>query len=52
MKATTNNVFSFIVEKEIKVGYSASLLKNRPDVISAEYGLINAFELTNATTHK
>lgn len=32
---------------EIKLGYSASLLKNRPDVISAEYGLINAFELTN-----
>lgn len=33
--------------QEIKVGYSASLLKNRPDVIAAEYGLINAFELTN-----
>lgn len=35
------------VNPEIKLGYSASLLKNRPDVISAEYGLINAFELTN-----
>ncbi len=33
--------------QEIKTGYSASLLKNRPDVIAAEYGLINAFELTN-----
>ncbi|MFP9112928.1 efflux transporter outer membrane subunit [Flavobacterium sp. RHBU_3] len=35
------------VNPEIKLGYSASLLKNRPDVISAEYGLVNAFELTN-----
>lgn len=35
------------VNPEIKTGYSASLLKNRPDVIAAEYGLINAFELTN-----
>jgi outer membrane protein, multidrug efflux system len=35
------------VNPEIKPGYSASLLKNRPDVIAAEYGLINAFELTN-----
>ncbi|KOS06815.1 hypothetical protein AM493_12860 [Flavobacterium akiainvivens] len=35
------------VNPEIKLGYSASLLKNRPDVIAAEYGLINAFELTN-----
>ena len=35
------------IDSEIKLGYSASLLKNRPDVIAAEYGLINAFELTN-----
>lgn len=35
------------VNPELKLGYSASLLKNRPDVISAEYGLVNAFELTN-----
>lgn len=32
---------------EIKLGYSSLLLRNRPDVIAAEYGLINAFELTN-----
>ncbi|NDI99608.1 efflux transporter outer membrane subunit [Flavobacterium sp. LaA7.5] len=32
---------------EIKLGYSASLLRNRPDVVAAEYGLVNAFELTN-----
>ncbi|MFP5439274.1 MAG: efflux transporter outer membrane subunit [Bacteroidia bacterium] len=35
------------VNPELKLGYSASLLKNRPDIISAEYGLVNAFELTN-----
>src|SRR3546814_12871348 len=28
-------------------GYPVQLLRNRPDVIAAEYGLINAFELTN-----
>ena len=32
---------------ELKVGYPAQLLRNRPDVIAAEYGLVNAFELTN-----
>lgn len=32
---------------EIKLGFSASLLRNRPDVIAAEYSLVNAFELTN-----
>lgn len=32
---------------EIKLGFSASLLRNRPDVIAAEFGLVNAFELTN-----
>lgn len=32
---------------EVKLGYSAALLRNRPDVIAAEYGLVNAFELTN-----
>lgn len=33
--------------EELKVGYPAQLLRNRPDVIAAEYGLVNAFELTN-----
>ena len=32
---------------EIKLGFSASLLRNRPDVVAAEYNFINAFELTN-----
>lgn len=32
----------------LNTGVPAQLLRNRPDVIAAEYGLINAFELTNA----
>lgn len=32
---------------EIKLGFSASLLRNRPDVVAAEFKLVNAFELTN-----
>lgn len=32
---------------EIKLGFSALLLRNRPDVVAAEFGLVNAFELTN-----
>ncbi|HLT07747.1 MAG TPA: TolC family protein [Cyclobacteriaceae bacterium] len=32
---------------DIKTGYPAQLLRNRPDVLAAEFGLINAFELTN-----
>lgn len=30
------------------LGYPANLLANRPDVMQAEYNLINAFELTNS----
>lgn len=32
---------------EIKTGIPALLLRNRPDVIQAEYTLVNTFELTN-----
>ncbi len=32
---------------DIKLGVPATLLRNRPDVMAAEYGLINAFEMTN-----
>ena len=35
------------IETELKVGVPPQLLRNRPDVIAAEYSLINAFELTN-----
>jgi NodT family efflux transporter outer membrane factor (OMF) lipoprotein len=32
---------------DLNIGYPAQLLRNRPDVMAAEYGLVNAFELTN-----
>ena len=36
-----------IIGTELKTGVPYQLLSNRPDVMQAEYGLINAFELTN-----
>ncbi|MCS3529100.1 efflux transporter outer membrane subunit [Chryseobacterium sp. JUb7] len=33
---------------DLKLGYPAQLLSNRPDVMQAEYSLMNAFELTNS----
>lgn len=36
-----------MLNPEIKTGFSASLLKNRPDVVAAEYEMINRFELKN-----
>ena len=35
------------VRSELTTGVPAQLLANRPDVVAAEYALINAFELTN-----
>lgn len=35
------------LEPAITLGVSASLLRNRPDVIAAEYNLISNFEMTN-----
>lgn len=35
------------ITQEIQIGYPVQLLRNRPDVIAAEYNLVNAFELTN-----
>lgn len=35
------------IETELRTGVPYLLLSNRPDVLQAEYGLINAFELTN-----
>ncbi|SDR12283.1 efflux transporter, outer membrane factor (OMF) lipoprotein, NodT family [Chryseobacterium soldanellicola] len=36
------------VPVDLKLGYPAQLLANRPDVMRAEYNLMNAFELTNS----
>ncbi|MGV3460788.1 MAG: efflux transporter outer membrane subunit [Flavobacterium sp.] len=36
-----------VLNPDVKTGFSASLLKNRPDVIAAEYNMINRFELKN-----
>ncbi len=33
---------------DLKLGYPAQLLANRPDVMQAEFSLMNAFELTNS----
>lgn len=35
------------IEQEIQLGVSTDLLSNRPDVMAAEYNLIQTFELTN-----
>ena len=33
--------------EELSIGFPVQLLRNRPDVFAAEYGLINAFEISN-----
>ncbi len=35
------------ITAEVNVGFPVQLLRNRPDVIAAEYNLVNAFELSN-----
>ncbi|CAM4202898.1 efflux transporter outer membrane subunit [Gillisia limnaea] len=35
------------ITTELQAGVPGQMLRNRPDVIAAEYNLINAFELTN-----
>lgn len=37
------------IDIPMEIGYPSQLLSNRPDVIAAEYSLINAFELTNVS---
>jgi multidrug efflux system outer membrane protein len=36
-----------IIESDLKLGVPMTLLRNRPDVMAAEYNLIQSFELTN-----
>ncbi|WP_100613882.1 efflux transporter outer membrane subunit [Confluentibacter citreus] len=36
-----------VIDTDLKLGVPANLLRNRPDVMAAEYGLIQSFELTN-----
>lgn len=36
-----------VLAPELKTGYPVGLLRNRPDVIAAEYRLVEAFEMTN-----
>ncbi|RXJ52548.1 efflux transporter outer membrane subunit [Gelidibacter gilvus] len=35
------------LQSDLKLGVPSTLLRNRPDVISAEYNLVRAFEMTN-----
>ena len=35
------------INARLETGFPIQLLRNRPDVIAAEYSLVNAFELTN-----
>lgn len=35
------------INSDLKLGVPLTLLRNRPDVMAAEYGLIQSFELTN-----
>ncbi|WP_178991461.1 efflux transporter outer membrane subunit [Winogradskyella schleiferi] len=35
------------IKQDLVLGVPTTLLSNRPDVMAAEYGLINSFELTN-----
>jgi len=34
-------------QKRLSIGFPFQLLRNRPDVLAAEYNLVNAFELSN-----
>lgn len=36
-----------MLDEKLAIGIPIQLLSNRPDVMAAEYGVINAFELTN-----
>jgi len=45
---TRGNLENQDIEIPLNMGIPSQLLRNRPDVMAAEYSLMNAFELTNA----
>ncbi|MRI01342.1 efflux transporter outer membrane subunit [Kriegella sp. EG-1] len=42
-----NTLDNQTLSNEMQVGVPALLLRNRPDIMQAEYGIVNNFELTN-----
>ena len=46
-KMERSNFSAYPLQPDLSVGVSAGLLRNRPDVIAAEYNLITNFEMTN-----
>lgn len=42
-----SRIDSQVLNPDLKLGVPLTLLRNRPDVMAAEYGLIQSFELTN-----
>ena len=42
-----NSLDNQTIDNELKLGLPATILRNRPDVMAAEFGLIQTFELTN-----
>lgn len=42
-----NKLDAQVISEDIKTGFPASLVGNRPDVMAAEYNLMQSFELTN-----
>ncbi|MDT0649443.1 efflux transporter outer membrane subunit [Autumnicola edwardsiae] len=48
MQIERTNLTRQEITTKLQIGVPAQLLRNRPDVIAAEYNLVNAFQLTNA----
>jgi len=46
-KIERGNLDDQFIRVDLNTGFAAQLLRNRPDVMVAEYGLMNAFELRN-----
>lgn len=47
MQIERNDLLEQNITTALSIGVPAQLLRNRPDLIAAEYDLINAFQLTN-----